>query len=167
MHGLGIQYASLLRYLELNKFDTSFYQVIVQKPDLDSCGYDFINIFKQRQNGRHFPDDIFKGAFVNKNIWISINISLKFIPKGPICNIPSLVKIMAWHWLGNKPLFEPMVVSLPIHTCVARSQWVKALSHEQNHNHFCRHFQMHYLICMLVQISHCVPKTYISIILSL
>ena len=28
------------------------------------------------------------------NLWISINISLKFVPKGPINNIPGLVQIM-------------------------------------------------------------------------
>ena len=30
-------------------------------------------------------------------MWILINISLKFVPKGQIDNIPSLVQIMAWH----------------------------------------------------------------------
>ena len=40
-------------------------------------------------NGRHFPDDIFKWIFVNENAWISINISLKFVPKSPINNIPT------------------------------------------------------------------------------
>ena len=40
---MGIQYASLLRYLEHHKVDTNIYQVIVQKLDLDYCRYDFIN----------------------------------------------------------------------------------------------------------------------------
>ena len=44
-----------------------------------------------RQNGRHFPDDIFKYNFLNEDVWISIKISLKFIPKGPINNIPASV----------------------------------------------------------------------------
>ena len=43
-----------------------------------------------------FPDDIFKCIFLNENVWISIKISLKFVPKGPINNIPALVQIMAW-----------------------------------------------------------------------
>ena len=47
--------------------------------------------FRPRQNGRHFPDDIFKCVFVIENILISIKISLKFIPKGPINNIPPMV----------------------------------------------------------------------------
>ena len=49
------------------------------------------NALRPRQNGRHFPDDIFKCIFINENVWISIKISLKFVPKGPINNIPALV----------------------------------------------------------------------------
>ena len=41
-----------------------------------------INTVRQRQNGRHFPDDIFKCIFLNESVWISINISLKFVPEG-------------------------------------------------------------------------------------
>ena len=40
-------------------------------------------------------DDTFKCKFVNENDLISIKISLKFVPKGPINNIPVLVQIMA------------------------------------------------------------------------
>ena len=50
---------------------------------------------RPRQNGRHFADDIFKCNFLNENVWISIGISLKFVPKDPINNIPALVQIMA------------------------------------------------------------------------
>ena len=52
---------------------------------------------------------IFKYILLNENMWISIKFSLKFVPKGPIKNIPALVQIMAWHQTGNKPLFEPMM----------------------------------------------------------
>ena len=34
--------------------------------------------------------------FLNENISTAINISLKFIPKCQINNIPALVQIMAW-----------------------------------------------------------------------
>ena len=78
----------------------------------------------QRQGGRHFADDIFECIFLNENIWIPIIISLKFVPKGPINNIPAMVQIMAWRHPEDKPLSEPMVVSLPTHICVARPQWV-------------------------------------------
>ena len=39
---------------------------------------------RPRQNGRHFPDDIFKVIFFYENCYISIEISLKFVPQGPI-----------------------------------------------------------------------------------
>ena len=44
--------------------------------------------------------------FFNKNVWISIEISLKFVPKSPINNIPALVQIMAWRRPGDKPLLD-------------------------------------------------------------
>ena len=50
-----------------------------------------VNTLRPRQNGRHFADDILKCIFLNKNVWIPIEISLNFVPKGPIDNIPALV----------------------------------------------------------------------------
>ena len=69
-------------------------------------------------------DDTFERIILNENVWTSIKISLKFVPKGSIKNIPSLVKIMAWRRSGDKPLFEPMMVRLPTQICVSRPQWV-------------------------------------------
>ena len=51
-------------------------------------------------------------------------MSLKFVPKGPINNIPSLVQIMVWHRPEAKPLSEPMIVSLLTHIHITRPQWV-------------------------------------------
>ena len=68
-----------------------------------------VNKLRPRQNGRHFADDTFKHIFLNENVRISIKISLKFVPKGPINNIPALVQIMAWRRSGDKPLSEPMM----------------------------------------------------------
>ena len=50
-----------------------------------------------------------KYIFLNENVWIAIEISLKFVPKDSINNISALVQIMAWCWPDNKPLSEPMV----------------------------------------------------------
>ena len=83
-----------------------------------------VNTLRPRQNGHHFADDIFKCIFFNENIWILIKISLRIVPKGRINNIPALVQIMAWRRSGDKPLSEPMIVSLPTHICVTRPQWV-------------------------------------------
>ena len=85
------------------------------------------NTLRPRQNRRRFSDDSFKCIFLNENIRISIKISLKFLPKGPINNNPALVQIMAWHWSGDKPLSEPMMVGLLMHICVTRPQWVNLL----------------------------------------
>ena len=89
-------------------------------------GCDAVNTLRPRQNGRHFADDTFKYIFLNENIIISAKISLQFVPKGPIDNIPALVQIMAWHQPGNKPLSEPMMVRLPTHICVTQPQWVNS-----------------------------------------
>ena len=87
--------------------------------------FQHVNTFRPKQNGRHFPDDMFKCFFLNENVSIAIKISLKFVPKGPFNNIPALVQIMDWRRPGDKPLSEPKMVSLPTHICVTRPQWVK------------------------------------------
>ena len=81
-----------------------------------------LNTLRPRQNGHHLPDDIFKRTFFNEDVYISITFSLKFITKGPINNIPALVEIMAWRRPGDKPLSQPMIVSLPTHMCLTRPQ---------------------------------------------
>ena len=84
-----------------------------------------LNTLRPRQNGRHFAYDTFKCIFVNEKVRISIKFSLKFVPKVPINNIPALVQIMAWRRPGDKPLSEPVMVSLLTHICVTPPQWVK------------------------------------------
>ena len=86
-----------------------------------------VNTLRATQNGCHFADDIFKFIFLNGNVWILLQISLKFVPKVWINNIPALVQIMAWRQPGDKPLSEPMMVSLT-HICVTWPQWVKTSS---------------------------------------
>ena len=49
-------------------------------------GFRRFNTLRPRQNGRHFADDLFKCIFLNENVWIPIEISLKFVPKGSIKN---------------------------------------------------------------------------------
>ena len=75
------------------------------------------------QNGRHFGRRHFKRIFLNKTVWISVKISLKFVPKSPNKNI---FQIMAWCRPGDKPLSEPtMSLFLLTHICVTRPQRVK------------------------------------------
>ena len=68
-----------------------------------------VNSLRPRQNRRHFADDVFKCNFLNENVWIPIKISLKFLSKGQMNNIPPLVLIMAWRRTGDKPISEPMI----------------------------------------------------------
>ena len=86
-----------------------------------------VNTLKPSQDGRHFADDTFKRIFLNENFGISIKISLKFVPQGSINNIPALIQIMAWRRPGDKPLSEPIMVRLPTHIYVTRTQWVNGM----------------------------------------
>ena len=79
---------------------------------------------RPRQNGRYFADDIFKYIFLNENAWISLKISLKFVPEVLIDNIPALVQIMAWRrarWQAiiwtNDGYFTDA------HICATRPHW--------------------------------------------
>ena len=77
-----------------------------------------VNTLKPRQNGRHFPDDIFLCIFLNENVWISPGVSLKFVAKIRINNIPALVRLMVWHRLSGESLSEPMIVKSLTHVYV-------------------------------------------------
>ena len=68
-----------------------------------------VNTLRPRQIGCHFADDVFKRIFINENVRISVKISLNFVPKDSINNIPALVQIMTWRRPGDKPLSEPMM----------------------------------------------------------
>ena len=46
---------------------------------------------------------------MNEKFCILIKISLRFVPKDPINNIPALVQIMAWRRSGDKPLTESVM----------------------------------------------------------
>ena len=80
-------------------------QKLPTKPN-GKFSHQHINSSDPGQNGRHFPDDIFKC------------ILLKFVPKRLIDNTSASVRVMAWHRTGDKPLSEPMMVSLLTQICV-------------------------------------------------
>ena len=71
---------------------------------------------------------IFQMTFWNRFSWIEIyifiQVSLKFVPRCPITNIPAFVPIMASRWPGDKPLSEPMMAYLLMHICITQPQWV-------------------------------------------
>ena len=117
---------------------------------LDLITYD-INTLRPIQNGRHFPGDIFKWIFVNVNVWISISISLKFVARGPINNIPTLVQVMVWRRTGDKPLSEPMMVKWPTHICVTRPQWIQCVLSSDSKTDLCKYW--------LLSLQHSRPYT--------
>ena len=57
-------------------------------------------------------DHIFKCIFLNENVWIFIKMLMQFVPTDSIDNIPSLVRMVAWHQPGKKSLSEPMTAYL-------------------------------------------------------
>ena len=107
----------ILSYVSYVYDYTSSYEELLRNTGLSTL---LLNSLRPRQNGRLFADDTFKRIFLNENIRISIKISVKFVPKGLIKNIPALVLIMAWRQPGDKPLSEPMMVRSPTHICVTR-----------------------------------------------
>ena len=91
------------------------------------------NSLRLRLNRRPLADDIFKCIFLNENEWILPSISLTFVLKVRMNIIPALVQIMAWRRPGDKPLSEPMMVSLLTHICITQPQWVNILDFYNNH----------------------------------
>ena len=81
---------------------------------------DYVNALKSRQNGRLFADGIFKCIFFNCDVWILSKISLKFVPKGPINNIPALVQIMALH----RPGINPFITSRRWSSIAENDTWI-------------------------------------------
>ena len=77
-------------------------------------------ISRPRWNWHHFAD-IFKCFFSNENV-------LNVVPKFQINNFPALAQVMARRRTSDKPLSETMMVSLLMHICIPRPQWVMAIS---------------------------------------
>ena len=72
-------------------------------------------------------DDLFECIFMNENVCILIKISMEFVSRGPINDIPALFQMMTWHWPSDKPLSEPMMINLLTHICVTHPQWINAV----------------------------------------
>ena len=117
----------MLNYCSLKLWEQNCVEIWAAVTAADSDAIEAMapfNTLRPRQDGRHFPDGIFKCIFSSENVSISINISVKFVPKSQINNIPALVHIMACRRPGDKPLSEPMMVILLTHICVTRPPWV-------------------------------------------
>ena len=75
--------------------------------------------------------------FIERNLQILNQISMKFVPYGPINIQPALVQILAWHQTGDKPLYEPMMVYfIAAYVCYSASMgYIKK-------NIVCQHFKL-------------------------
>ena len=82
-----------------------------------------LNTLRPRRSGRHFADDIFKCIFWMK-MFASPEISLKFVCQFRIKYVLVLDQIIAWCCPSDKPLSDPMLVSLPTQIWVTRPQWI-------------------------------------------
>ena len=82
-----------------------------------------VNTLMPRPNGRQFRSQHFQMDFLEWKLINWFKISLKFLTRVWINNIPSFVQIMVWRQLGDKTLSEPMMFSLLNHICT-RPQWV-------------------------------------------
>ena len=51
----------------------------------------------------------FRCSLLFANLFIFIQVTLKFVVKRPIDSKSAFVQIMAWHQTGAKPLPEPMM----------------------------------------------------------
>ena len=109
----------------------------------------WVNKLRTKQNCHHFAHDIFNCIFLNENVWISLKISLKFIPKFRINNIPALVQIKASRLVGAKP----MTVSLPTHyASLALSELMTAMQY------ICTAVYASYDIVVTVKTGHLQPS---------
>ena len=71
--------------------------------------------------GHHFAEELFKCFILILNL-IWIKISMAFVPKTPINNIPALV--------GTTPISEPIMLRIMTHISVTRPQSVKITKSE-------------------------------------
>ena len=79
-----------------------------------------------------FSDDIFRCIFANEHFCIFIKILLKFVPKRPIDNSPSLVKIMAWRQYATSHYLNQCWPDSLTHICGTRRMgWVKPANHKK------------------------------------
>ena len=83
-----------------------------------TCGYH--DLFEAKTKWLRFCRRYLQKDFLKDNSCISIKIALKSVRKGSVDGKRSLVQVMAWCRIGNKPLPEPMV-----------TQFIEAYVHHQ------------------------------------
>ena len=113
MLGLKLNHVSKRGYRSIKsclcRFDNNI-QAIIQFSKLSlgnpsSCCW--LLTYWGREKWTPFRRRHFQMHFLECKFWISIKISLKFVPKCPINNIAAMVQIMAWRRPGDNSLSEP------------------------------------------------------------
>ena len=109
-HSRVLTHHLLVRVIMLLQLSTYPEFIMFNYTRLAITGKVMPNTLRPKQNGHHFPDNIFKCIFINENLRICVQISLTFVPHGAIKTTPLLVQIMAWHRTGDKPLSESKMI---------------------------------------------------------
>ena len=88
--------------------------------------YKYKYTLRPRKSCRHFTDDIFKYILLWENCFIYSNFTENCFQRSNLqwAWLPALVHIMAWCWVGNKPLSDQWWTRLLMHKCITRSKWL-------------------------------------------
>ena len=136
------------------KFIQHFWKYVIQKNQiLTHWGRDKMDAISQRTFPRAFSLMLFVvfWLYFHWNIFARVKLTIK----------SAMVQLMAWRRSGDKPLSEPMMVSLLTHICVTRPQWV-------NKPTICVHrLAFHFDVHDFIFIFHCLPIYQWSCVLSL
>ena len=113
-----------------------------------------LDLYHRTHWGRDKRATVSQTTLSNAFSWMKMlefrfKILLKHVPKGPINNNPALVQMLGWRRSGDRPLSEPMIVSLLTPICVTRPQWVKVLW-----------IQLFFLWCICICNSHFLTGTW-------
>ena len=118
---LGTNFNEILIGIQTFSFKKMHLKMSSAKWRLFCLGLNVLTLLPQHK----MATDIFKSFSWMKSFLISIPISPKFVPNGPIVNKSALVQVMAWRRTGDKPLPDPINVD-PVHwhICSSRGKWV-------------------------------------------
>ena len=111
----------------------------------------WINSSPPGQNGRLYTDNIFRCFFVHRKFCIWLQISLKFVPKGPMNNISGADQATS-HYLNQR---RPSSLT---HICGTRGRWVKNDGVIQLTTHVSKAYKSIYLKHISVKVTRYSPS---------
>ena len=82
----------------------------------------------QKQNGRHFADDIFSCVFLKENLYTLIPISLKFVPmidkKSTLVQVTESTLWKRWQAIAWTKQCDDAYMCHQVHMCSLNEAWV-------------------------------------------